>query len=185
MVNACFLSIKRLPYGSLFGLEIKPAFIFRTVIRIKKAKAGALRRQRVFWGVYYGIKRTHKPSSALLLLFNINRFFRWKERLVSYLKGGKVMPVVNVGFQVLPKVADDKVYAVVDKAIEVVQKSGVKYEVGAMETVMEGELDHLIEIVKKAQEVCVEAGASEVMTYIKIHYRPEGVSMDEKLAKYR
>ncbi|ADG80958.1 hypothetical protein Tfer_2665 [Thermincola ferriacetica] len=95
------------------------------------------------------------------------------------------MPVVNVGFQVLPKVADDKVYAVVDKAIEVVQKSGVKYEVGAMETVMEGELDHLIEIVKKAQEVCVEAGASEVMTYIKIHYRPEGVSMDEKLAKYR
>lgn len=95
------------------------------------------------------------------------------------------MPVVNVGFQVLPSVSSGNSYAVVDKAIEVVQKAGVKYEVGAMETVMEGELDHLLEIVKEAQDACIKAGASEVMTYIKVHYRPEGVSMDEKLAKYR
>lgn len=95
------------------------------------------------------------------------------------------MPIVNLGFQVLPKVADGNSYAVVDKAIEVVQQSGVKYEVGAMETVMEGELDELIEIVKRAQEACIQAGASEVMTHMKIHYRPEGVSMDEKLQKYR
>ncbi len=95
------------------------------------------------------------------------------------------MAVVNLAFQVLPKVADGNTYPIVDKAIEVVQKSGVKYEVGAMETVMEGELDALIEIVKQAQDACIAAGASEVMTHMKIHYRPEGVSMDEKLAKYR
>lgn len=95
------------------------------------------------------------------------------------------MPVVNVGFQVLPKVADGNTYEVVDKAIEVVQQSGVKYEVGPMETVMEGELDRLMGIVKQAQEACITAGASEVMTFIKVHYRPEGVTIDEKLAKYR
>lgn len=95
------------------------------------------------------------------------------------------MPVVNVGFQVLPKVPGGNGYAVVDKAIEVVQQAGVKHEVGAMETVMEGELDVLMDIVKRAQEACIKAGAAEVMTYVKIHYRPEGVSMDEKLAKYR
>lgn len=95
------------------------------------------------------------------------------------------MSIVNVGFQVIPKVGMGNSYAVVDKAIEVVQQSGVKYEVGAMETVMEGELDELIDIVKKAQDACIEAGASEVMTYIKIQYNPKGVSMDEKLAKYR
>jgi uncharacterized protein (TIGR00106 family) len=100
--------------------------------------------------------------------------------------GGRGVTTVNVGFQVLPKVAGGNTYDVVDKAIEVVQKSGVKYEVGAMETVMEGELDELLEIVKKAQDACIEAGASEVMTYIKIHYRPkEGVTLDEKLRKYR
>lgn len=95
------------------------------------------------------------------------------------------MAIVNVGFQVLPKVSGGNAYAVVDKAIEVVQKANVKYEVGAMETVMEGELDRLLAIVMEAQEACIQAGASEVMTHVKIHYRPEGVSMDEKLAKYR
>ncbi|ABO51708.1 protein of unknown function DUF77 [Desulforamulus reducens MI-1] len=95
------------------------------------------------------------------------------------------MSIVNVGFQVLPKTKGDNSYQIVDKAIEVVQKSGVKYEVGPMETVMEGELDVLIDIVKRAQEACITAGASEVMTYIKIHYRPEGVTLDEKIAKYR
>lgn len=100
-------------------------------------------------------------------------------------KGDGIMAIVNVGFQVLPKVPNGDTYSVVDKAIEVVQQSGVKYEVGAMETVMEGELDLLLEIVKHAQQACIDAGAIDVMTHIKIHYRPEGVSMDEKLEKYR
>lgn len=96
------------------------------------------------------------------------------------------MSSVNLAFQVLPKSTGGNTYEIVDKAIEVVQQSGAKYEVGAMETVMEGELDELIEIVKKAQEACISAGATEVMTHMKIHYRPnEGVTMDEKLKKYR
>ncbi|MGG4489806.1 MTH1187 family thiamine-binding protein [Metabacillus idriensis] len=96
------------------------------------------------------------------------------------------MSSVNLAFQVLPKSSEGNTYEIVDKAIEVVQQSGVKYEVGAMETVMEGELDELIEIVKQAQDACISAGATEVMTHMKIHYRPiEGVTMDEKLKKYR
>ncbi|MRX74087.1 MTH1187 family thiamine-binding protein [Bacillus lacus] len=97
------------------------------------------------------------------------------------------MANVHVAFQVLPKpLGTQHTYDLVDKAIEVVEKSGVIYEVGAMETVMEGELDRLIDIVKEAQEACISAGASEVMTHLKIHYRPvTGVTMDEKLKKYR
>lgn len=95
------------------------------------------------------------------------------------------MPNINVSFQVIPKVPDEDTYAVVDKAIEVVQKSGVKYEVGPMETTMEGELDELLEIVKKAQQACVDAGASRVMTMVKIDYVPGGVTMEEKISKYR
>jgi len=96
------------------------------------------------------------------------------------------MTSVNVGFQVIPKSEGQNTYDIVDKAIQVVQESGVKYEVGPMETVMEGELDELIEIVKRAQDACIEAGASEVMTYVKIHYRPhKGVTINEKIEKYR
>ncbi|WP_070121661.1 MTH1187 family thiamine-binding protein [Bacillus marinisedimentorum] len=95
------------------------------------------------------------------------------------------MSSVNLGFQVLPKGTENS-YEVVDRAIEVVRQSGVKYEVGPMETVMEGELDQLLEIVKRAQDACVEAGASDIMTCIKIHYRPDrDVTIDEKVHKYR
>lgn len=95
------------------------------------------------------------------------------------------MPVINVSFQVIPKVPDERTYEVVDKAIEVVQRSGVKHEVGPMETTMEGELDHLLNIVKEAQQACVDAGADRVMTIIKIDYSPKGVTMQEKIGRYR
>lgn len=98
--------------------------------------------------------------------------------------GTKAKPI-NVSFQVIPLVPGGDVYAVVDRAIEVVQRSGVKYEVGPMETTMEGELNELLEIVKEAQQACVEAGAERVVTYIKIDYVPGGVTMAEKVAKYR
>jgi uncharacterized protein (TIGR00106 family) len=95
------------------------------------------------------------------------------------------MAVVNVSFQVIPAVPLQDIYPVVDQAIEVVARSGVKYEVGPMETTMEGELDQLLEIVKAAQQACVEAGAGRVLTIIKIDYAPGGVTMEEKIGKYR
>ncbi|NLW06914.1 MAG: MTH1187 family thiamine-binding protein [Clostridia bacterium] len=95
------------------------------------------------------------------------------------------MPNINVSFQVVPMVTEERCYEVVDKAIEVVQQSGVKYEVGPMETTMEGELDELLKIIKKAQQACIDSGATRVVTYIKIDYSPKGVTMAEKVAKFR
>ncbi len=95
------------------------------------------------------------------------------------------MPSVNVSLQVIPRVADERIYEVVDKVIKLIEDSGVKYEVGPMETTMEGELDFLLEIVKKAQDICVEEGATRVISMVKIDYKPEGVTMDEKIGKYR
>lgn len=95
------------------------------------------------------------------------------------------MPVVNVSLQVLPAVPEERIYPVVDKVIELIQASGVKYEVGPMETTMEGELDLLLDIVKKAQEVCTKEGAPRVVSVVKIDYKPAGVTMAEKVGKYR
>jgi uncharacterized protein YqgV (UPF0045/DUF77 family) len=50
---------------------------------------------------------------------------------------------------------------------------------------MEGDLDKLLEIVKKAQDICVEEGAARVISIIKIDYKKEGVTMEEKTYKYR
>ncbi|WP_298838375.1 thiamine-binding protein [Clostridium sp.] len=95
------------------------------------------------------------------------------------------MPVVNVSLQVIPVVTENRIYPVVDKVIEYIKSRGVKYEVGPMETTMEGELSLLLEIVEKAQEICVASGASRVLSVVKIDYKAEGVTMNEKIYKYR
>ena len=91
---------------------------------------------------------------------------------------------MNVGVQVLPLVED--VYPVVDKAIAAIQASGVKYEVGPLETTLEGDdLDQLLEVAKSAHRACFKAGASRVVTIIKIAEAVEGTSIEEKTSKYR
>lgn len=91
--------------------------------------------------------------------------------------------VVNVSVQVLPLVED--VYPIVDHAINVIAQSGVRYEVGPMETVMEGQLDELISVAKAAHLACFEAGAEQVVTIIKIGDHRHGTTIDEKVGKYR
>jgi uncharacterized protein YqgV (UPF0045/DUF77 family) len=102
----------------------------------------------------------------------------------SIKKGGENMSLVNVSLQVIPKVPEERVYPVVDKVIDYIASTGVKYIVGPMETTMEGELETLLDIVKKAQVICTDEGASRVLSVIKIDYKPEGVTMDEKIGKY-
>ncbi|MDP2918918.1 MAG: thiamine-binding protein [Dehalococcoidia bacterium] len=91
---------------------------------------------------------------------------------------------MNVSVQVLPLV--DNAYPIVDKAIEVIKASGVKYEVGPLETTLEGDnLDRLLEIAKSAHLACFEAGARKVVTIIKIADAVEGTSIEAKVGKYR
>jgi uncharacterized protein (TIGR00106 family) len=93
------------------------------------------------------------------------------------------MAAITVSFEVIP-LCDDP-YPVVDKAIEVVQRSGVKYEVGPHETTMEGELDHLLEIIKEAHRACFVEGVQRVLTFVKIVDAVSGSTIEEKVAKYR
>ncbi|EGQ8412142.1 thiamine-binding protein [Vibrio cholerae] len=83
---------------------------------------------------------------------------------------------VMLAFQVIPRRKQGNNFEVVDKAIAVVKASGVPFQVSAMETTMKGELDHLLQIVKDAQQACYDAGAVEVITNIKIHSKTEAAT---------
>ena len=72
-----------------------------------------------------------------------------------------------------------------DQVIGLIQSSGLNYQVGPMETSLEGDLNTLLNLVKQAQEICIQAGAPRVVSVIKIDYKPDGVTMDEKTQKYR
>ena len=88
---------------------------------------------------------------------------------------------VNIALQVLPTSTTVHPYLLVDKAIEVIEKSGLRYKVTPFETVMEGSYDEIMEVVKLAQEACYEAGAETMMTYIKIQSSRKDVSIDDKM----
>ena len=91
----------------------------------------------------------------------------------------------NVSLQVIPIVPEAEVYPVVDKVIALIRESGVNYVVGPMETTMEGELDLLLGIVARAQEVCLQNGATRVLSVVKIDCKAGGVTIEEKINKYR
>lgn len=91
---------------------------------------------------------------------------------------------VHVAIQIVP-VSKEHPYPIIDKAIEVIDKSGVDYRVGAMETVMQGSYDQLMDIAKRAQQACLDAGAEEVVVTMKVHAKRSGhVSWGEKLDKH-
>lgn len=73
---------------------------------------------------------------------------------------------VNVAVQVLPTSTSSNSYAIVDEAISIIHNSGVNYRVTPFETVMEGDYDRLMEIVKQVQVVCYKAGAENIMCYV-------------------
>jgi len=95
------------------------------------------------------------------------------------------MNKVNLALQIIPLMHSEKIFAIVDKAIDCIKNSGVTYSVTPFETVMEGTLDELFEIVKGVHEVCYNAGTDELITNMKIHSsKRNDVFMAEKMAKY-
>lgn len=96
-----------------------------------------------------------------------------------------MMKKVNVAVQVLPTSKSATAYAMVDAAIAIIDNSEVVYRVTPFETVMEGDYDRLMEIVKQVQIACYEAGAENVMCYVKIQSDVSAdVTILDKMNKY-
>jgi len=110
---------------------------------------------------------------------------RWDFYLLNF---PLMKPTVSLAFQIMPKVdSHTQAIELIDTAIEIIKKSGVSYEVGPMETTMEGEnLDELLAIVKKAKDVCLRHGAHSVFINMKVLCNPSGtMTIHEKTAKHR
>lgn len=93
----------------------------------------------------------------------------------------------SVAIQVLPQqVEQKKMLECVDAVIEYIASCEVKYTVGPFETVLEGDFEVLMEIVRACFRICVAAGAPGVLGYVKVNYCPDGVlTIEEKTEKYQ
>lgn len=96
------------------------------------------------------------------------------------------MPDTILSIQVIPKVLDPgDHYPAVEDAIAVVQESGLHYEVGAVGTTFEGELDQVLGMVAEMQRALIARGCVNVISQIRLFHDPAGVSMDGLTGKFR
>ena len=84
-----------------------------------------------------------------------------------------------------PYKGEEEMYKVVDACIEIIQNSGLNYEIGAMSTTVEGEFDEVFEIIKKAHKLPFELGCERVITTVRIDEKFGGLTINDKLKNHR
>ena len=97
------------------------------------------------------------------------------------------MYTTSIAIQILPDAENiEKLCAIVDEVITYIQSTGCHYVVGPFETVVEGDFDTLMAIIKRCTEIPIELDAPAVKAYVKINHNPAGVlTIHEKIDKYR
>lgn len=85
----------------------------------------------------------------------------------------------------LPFVSEEEMYSVVDKVIELIKQSGLKYEIGAMSTTVEGEFEEVFELIKACHKLPFELGTQRVITVARIDEKVGNLTIDEKLKHHR
>ena len=94
------------------------------------------------------------------------------------------MPEVVAEFSVTPMV-EGPVTPFIDTAIEEIQHAGLNYQVGALGTTVEGDLDQVLDAIKSAHQAVLSQGVGRVVTEIRIDEKKGGISIDEETEAFR
>ena len=95
---------------------------------------------------------------------------------------------INASIQIVPvsKHTDVHSYALIDRAIAAIENSGLTWQVTPMETVVQGTYDEIMNVFKRAQEECLDAGADELVVHIRLHIdNRKDICFEDKTDKYR
>ena len=94
--------------------------------------------------------------------------------------------IINVSIQIVPIVQDRHPYEWVDEAIEIIKKSGIKYEVGPFATVVEGTYDDVMNVINNVNEYLLEKNCTEWIANVQIQIRSNGdITSGDKTAKHQ
>ena len=94
--------------------------------------------------------------------------------------------IVNASIQVVPVVQDRHPYEWVDEAIDVIKKSGVRFEVGPFATVVEGKYDEVLRVINDVNEYLYSRSCNEWILNVQLQIRSSGdITGDEKTAKHK
>lgn len=94
----------------------------------------------------------------------------------------------SVAIQFLPMntTSEPELCAYVDKVIDYIDSTGVKYYVGPFETTIEADLETCMRIIAACPKIGEHAGCTHSMMYVKVDYVSSGdvLSTQKKLAPY-
>lgn len=79
--------------------------------------------------------------------------------------------MVLLEFQISPRADSDSVSALVAQAIDVVDRSGLPYQLTPMGTIVEGEWDEAMAVVKACFDRLREAGCTRIGVHLKVDWR--------------
>lgn len=93
--------------------------------------------------------------------------------------------IVNASIQIVPLAQDRHPYEWVDEAITIIQASGIKHEVGAFQTVLEGSYKEVMHVVHEVQEHLFQKGCAEWIAQVQLQVRAGGdITAAKKTDKY-
>lgn len=92
---------------------------------------------------------------------------------------------INAAIQLLPLETEGHRYDVIDKAIALIEKSGLKFKVCPFETVVEGESDKVYQLIQDIQKVTLENNCTELLLNLKIHAANKDLSFEDKIRKFQ
>ena len=93
--------------------------------------------------------------------------------------------IINASIQIVPIVTDKHPYEWVDEAINVIQRSGIKYDVTPFATILEGKYDEVMNVIHNVNEYLLSKGCEEWISNLQIQIRSKGdVTGKEKTAKF-
>jgi uncharacterized protein YqgV (UPF0045/DUF77 family) len=94
--------------------------------------------------------------------------------------------IVNASLQIIPVVEDRHPYLWVDEAIQIIENSGIYYDVGPFATVLEGTYDQVMKVIHDVNEYLLSKGCVEWISNIQIQIRSNGdITGDEKTSKFK
>ncbi|PWT94623.1 MAG: hypothetical protein C5B52_19540 [Bacteroidetes bacterium] len=93
--------------------------------------------------------------------------------------------IINASIQIVPVVQDRHPYEWVDEAISVIEKSGIKYEVGPFGTVLEGTYAEVMKVIGDVNEFLYSRNCPEWISNLQIQIRSKsGITAEEKTSKF-
>lgn len=93
----------------------------------------------------------------------------------------------SIAVQILPKSKDSKgIISVVDSVIDYISSYEVNYVVGPFETVIEGDYETLMAILRGITDFLIDNSVDGYLAYVKMNYGKDGVmTIDEKTSKFK